>query len=316
MRGLWLEDKQMSCREDLPAPVPEPDSLLVRVKYAGICGTDIELTRGYYDFRGIPGHEFTGTVVEGPGHWLNKRIVASINIGCGDCQRCRAGMSNHCDSRTVVGIKNHPGAFAELVAVPVANAFVLPDSIDDRQAVLVEPLAAALEILEQVAVDTTTRVLVSGAGRLAQLVIQVLASRTRHLDVLVRTPARISALEPLNVGTLMNREPGAGHYDLVVECTGNPAGFDQALRAVRPRGTLVMKSTYSASLELDASQVVVNEITLLGSRCGPFGKAITWLEEGHIQLSHLTFREFSLEAFGAAFDLASDPSIYKVLLRP
>lgn len=316
MRGLWLEDKQMTCREDLPVPVPEPDSLLVSVRYAGICGTDMELTRGYYDFRGIPGHEFTGTVIEGPDRWLNKRVVASINIGCGDCQRCRAGMSNHCDNRAVVGIKNHPGAFAELVTVPVANAFVLPDSIDDRQAVLVEPLAAALEILEQVAVDTTTRVLVSGAGRLAQLVIQVFASRTRHLDVLVRTPARIAALEPLNVGILTDQQPGAGQYDLVVECTGNPVGFEKALRAVRPRGTLVMKSTYSAPLELDASQVVVNEITLLGSRCGPFDKAITWLEEGHIQLSHLTFREFSLEEFGAAFDLASDPSIYKVLLRP
>lgn len=316
MRALWLEDKQLACRKDVPAPTIGQDWLLVEVACAGICGTDMELIRGYYDFRGIPGHEFTGRVIEGPDIWLDKRIVASINIGCGECEICGAGLPNHCTQRRVIGIKDHAGAFAERVTVPVANAYVLPDHIEDHQAVLVEPLAAALEILEQVSVDGTTRVLVSGAGRLAQLVIQVLRAKTPYVEVLVRSSTRLPSLQPLDVSIVRPPELSSGHYDLVIDCTGNPDAFDPILRAVRPRGTVVMKSTCSEPFKLDTSRVVVNEISVIGSRCGPFDKAITWLDQERIQLSHLTFREFTLEEYEAAFDLARDPSVYKVLFRP
>ncbi|MEX2488577.1 MAG: alcohol dehydrogenase catalytic domain-containing protein [Pseudomonadales bacterium] len=313
MRALWLEDNQLTCRDDIPPPAPDQHMLKVKVTYAGICGTDMELIRGYYNFRGIPGHEFTGLVVQGPEQWLNKRIVASINIGCGDCGFCNAGIPNHCANRRVVGIKDHPGAFAEFVSVPIDNAFELPDDIDEQSAVLVEPLAAALEILEQVSVNSGTRVLVAGAGRLAQLVMQVLANSSDHVDVLVRTPSRYASIEPLQVTPV---EEPVGDYDLVVDCTGNPSMLDQVLKAVRPRGTVVMKSTYTGRLSLDASYIVVNELNLIGSRCGPFDKAITWLREGRIKLSHITFKQFALEDYEPALDAARDPSVYKVLFRP
>lgn len=313
MRALWFEDNQLTCRDDIPRPTHGQHMLQVKVTYAGICGTDMELMRGYYDFVGIPGHEFTGTVVQGPERWLNKRIVASINIGCGDCDFCNAGIANHCANRRVVGIKDYPGAFAEFVSVPVDNALELPDDIDDQSAALVEPLAAALEILEQVSVSSGTRVLVAGAGRLAQLVIQVLANRSECVDVLVRTPSRYASIEPLQVTPI--KEP-VGHYDIAVDCTGNPSMFDQVVKAVRPRGTVVMKSTYTDRLSFDASHIVVNELNLIGSRCGPFNKAINWLRDGRIKLSHLRFKQFTLEDHESALNAARDPSVYKVFFRP
>lgn len=315
MRALWLESGRLTLRDDLPEPEPAPGELTIRVRYAGICGTDMALLQGYSGMQGIPGHEFMGEVIGGPDDWLNARVVAAINIGCGACDSCAMGLPNHCARRKVLGIRDWPGAFAERVAVPAANVFRLPDEITDLQGVLVEPLAAALEILEQVSIGDDTRILVVGAGRLAQLVIQVLADRGPHIDVLVRNDRRRKTIAA-PIRCLREDEIAEGSYDLIVECSGSPGGFETALKSVRPRGTIVMKSTYAANLTVDMSRIVVNEINLIGSRCGPFEKAIEWLQDGKIRLSHLEFRVFGLSEFQAAFESAGDPGVYKVIIDP
>ncbi|MBD3647194.1 MAG: alcohol dehydrogenase catalytic domain-containing protein [Pseudomonadales bacterium] len=316
MRALWLEDDRLTLREDVPEPEPVPGEMLIRVCRAGICGTDIELLRGYSGLRGVPGHEFMGEVIVGPEPWPGTRVVAGINIPCGECELCLRGLPNHCARRQVLGIRDRNGAFAEVVAVPGANVYRVPDEITDRDAVLVEPLAAALEIVEQVSVDADDRVLVIGSGRLGQLVIQVLSRFSRRVDVLVRDERRKPAIEVLDVQILGEDQLGNGAYDVVVECSGNPSAFGTALEAVRPRGTLVLKSTYAADLTIDASRIVVNEVNLIGSRCGPFAESIEWLREGKLSLSHLRFEEFPMSDFESALECARRPDVYKVLLNP
>ena len=213
----------------------------------------------------------------------------------------------------MIGIRERAGAFAEQLAVPIANALPVPDELEDRQAVLVEPLAAALEILAQVDVDSASRVLVIGAGRLGQLVAQVLMTRTEKVDVLVRSRARAAALAPLNVSTIY--EPATG-YDLVVECSGNPTGLDTALATVRPRGTIVLKSTLAATPARSLNEIVINEVKLVGSRCGPFDQAIEFIRSGELRTAHLAFENYGLEDYEQAFERARDPGVYKVTLGP
>ena len=213
----------------------------------------------------------------------------------------------------MIGIRARAGAFAEQLTVPVANAFAVPDDLEDREAVLVEPLAAALEILTQVDVDGPSRVLVIGAGRLGQLVAQVLATRAGTVDVLVRNEVRAAAFAPLDVSVLREAAPG---YDLVVECSGNPAGMDAALASVRPRGTVVLKSTLAAPPATSLNEIVINEITLVGSRCGPFDEAIEFIRSGKLETAHLAFENYHLEDFERAFARARVPAVYKVNLGP
>jgi threonine dehydrogenase-like Zn-dependent dehydrogenase len=308
MKGLWLEDGQVSFREDLPMPRVENGELLVRTLCAGICGTDLELLRGYYDFSGIAGHEFVGEVV-GKGALAGQRIVADINIGCGQCTFCDRGLNNHCQNRKVIGIKNHGGAFAEFVAVPERNMFPVPMSLSNLEAVLVEPVAAALEVLEQVSSEDHSRVLVIGAGRLGILIATVLASAGLEVDIHVRNPTRLKYLKSSLINVIS--EISKCQYSLVVECSGQTSGFSSALEAVAPRGTIIMKSTYASSLNYDASYVVVNEISLIGSRCGPTDKAITWLQQN--SLRHLEISSYGFEEAELAFQLARNPSIYKIV---
>ena len=308
MKGLWLEEGQVSYREDLPMPQLEKGELLVRTLCTGICGTDLELQRGYYDFSGIAGHEFVGEVV-GNGALAGQRIVADINIGCGQCSFCDKGLNNHCQDRKVIGIKSHDGAFAEFVAVPERNMFSVPENLSNFEAVLVEPVAAALEILEQISVEDQTRVLVIGAGRLGVLIANVLASAGLEVEIQVRNPLRLKHLKSPLIN--VTEEIKKCHYSLVIECSGQATGFSSALEAVTPRGTIIMKSTYASSLEFDASFVVVNEISLIGSRCGPTAKAIRWLQEN--SLSHLEISTHGFEDAELAFQLARDPSIYKIV---
>ena len=287
MRALWLENQKLSLRTD----VPKPETPMVRVLFAGICNTDIELTRGYYPFRGIPGHEFVGEL-------NGKRVAGEINAVCHVCDACLNGRPTHCENRTVLGIKGRNGAFAEYLTLPVENLHVIPDAIETEEAVFIEPLAAALEIQDQIKISPDDRVLVVGHGKLGRLITRTLALTGCSLTVASR-------------GDVVPEK----RFDVVVECSGNPAGFDIARRAVRPRGTIVMKSTYAGDLTVNASSLVVDEITLIGSRCGPFDKAIDLLASRKVEVRSLIDAVYPLGDSLAAFDHAQRKGALKVLIR-
>lgn len=314
MKGVWLEERRLRLRDDLPLPDPPPGEALVRVLAAGICNTDLELVRGYYPYTGVLGHEFAGEVVS-DGGLAGQRVVGEINAVCGDCRACRAGRRSHCERRTVLGIVNRHGAFAEYLTLPVENLHVIPDGVATETAVFTEPLAAALEIQEQVAIGPGMGVLVVGDGKLGQLVAQTLALTGCDLGVAGRHDAKLELLRRRGIATVAPDSITAGAFDVAVECTGNPGGFGLAQRALRPRGTLVMKSTYADRLTLDASAVVVNELTLVGSRCGPFPKALALLAAGVVDVSPLVSARYSLERALEAFDHARRPGALKVLLE-
>jgi len=321
MRGLWLENQKLTWRDNLPQPTPAPGEVLVEVVRAGICNTDLELLRGYYPYCGVPGHEFVG-IVRSPDHpWAGKRVVGDINAACGQCDFCRQGVPSHCRDRTVLGIVQRSGAFAEYLTLPSVNLHRLPPDLDTDAATFIEPLAAALEILAQVHISPRHRVLVVGDGKLGQLVAQVLALTGCDLQVVGRHSTKLGHLERLGlkVAVVQPSEPEpyeSRSFDVAVDCTGHPSGFAQGLGALRPRGTLVLKSTYAGRLALDASAVVVDEITLVGSRCGPFAPAIALLSQGKIQVSHLIQHRYPLSQGLAAFAQAQQRGSLKVLLTP
>jgi 2-desacetyl-2-hydroxyethyl bacteriochlorophyllide A dehydrogenase len=314
MRGVWLEARRLRLRDDLPVPEPPAGEALVRVVAAGICNTDLELVRGYYPYTGVPGHEFAGEVVSAGG-LAGQRVVGEINVVCGECRACRAGRRSHCERRTVLGIVNRHGAFAEYLTLPVENLHVIPDEVSTEVAVFTEPLAAALEIQEQVTIDPSMRVLVVGDGKLGQLVAQTLALTGCELLVSGRHDVKRDLLRRRGIATVAPDAMPAGAFDVAVECTGNPEGFVVAQRALRPRGTLVMKSTYAGKLTLDASAVVVNELTLVGSRCGPFPKALALLAAGAVDVMPLVTTRYPLERALDAFDHAQRPGTLKILLE-
>lgn len=314
MKGVWLEGGQLRLRHGIPEPEPPPGEALVRVLAAGICNTDVELARGYYPFTGVPGHEFAGEVASG-GPLRGRRVVGEINAVCGDCQACRAGRRSHCERRTVMGIVKRHGAFAEYLTLPVENLHVVPDAVPTDAAVFTEPLAAALQIQEQVEIGPETSVLVVGDGKLGQLVAQTLAITGCRLHVVGRHGPKLERLARRGIGTITADAVPAGAFDVAVECTGNHLGFGLAQRALRPRGTLVMKSTYADRLTLDASAIVVNELTLVGSRCGPFPKALALLAAGTVEVLPLVAARYPLERALDAFDHAQRPGTLKVLFE-
>jgi threonine dehydrogenase-like Zn-dependent dehydrogenase len=313
--GLWLADRKLAFREDLPLPVPLPGEALVRVILAGICNTDLELVRGYYPFTGIPGHEFVGVVERGPDSLMGHRVVGEINASCEVCDTCRAGRRSHCPSRTVLGIVNRHGAFAEHLALPAENLYVVPEGVSDLEAVFTEPLAAALEIQEQVAIGPGDRVLALGDGKLGQLIAQTLALTGCDLLVAGRHLEKLKLLQARGIATAPPLVLRDGAFDVAVECTGSPEGFTRARRALRPRGTLVLKSTYAGRLEVDASSLVVDEITLVGSRCGPFDKALRLLGEKRVEVVPLVQERYPLSEAIAAFEYAGRPGMLKVLVE-
>lgn len=315
MRALWLENQTLRLRNDAPEP-DRADEVRVRVTLAGICNTDIELTRGYYPFAGIPGHEFTGVVDRGPSHLEGNRVVGEINAVCHQCQACRNGRPTHCERRTVLGIARRDGAFAEFLSLPAGNLHVVPDHISDEEAVFTEPLAAALEIQEQIDISASDRVLVAGDGKLGQLVARSLALTGCRVAVAGRHPRKLDLLAQHGISTLRPDEVEGRAFDIAVECTGSAGGFDLARRALRPRGTLVLKSTYAGSLTLNASPLVVDEITIVGSRCGPFGRALELLGRGSIDPRPLIDAEYPLARALEAFEHAQRPGTLKVLVRP
>lgn len=315
MKGIWLEHQHLQLRTDLAIPTPPEGEALVKVLRAGICNTDLELLRGYYPYAGILGHEFVGVVEEGPENLVNKRVVGEINASCGECSFCQRGEPTHCPNRTVLGIVNRNGAFADYLTLPIKNLHPVPDTVETHAATFTEPLAAALEIQEQVSITPEDRVLVVGDGKLGQLVAQSLALTGCNLLVIGRHRQKLENLEALGIAVGFADEIQEGTCDRTVECTGNPEGFAIALRALRPRGTLILKSTYAGQLTLDASALVVNEITLIGSRCGPFDKALDLLANHQIDINPLIQAEYPLSEGLEGFQLAQQKGVLKVLLN-
>lgn len=313
MRAIWLEGGQLRLRHSIAIPEPPAGEALVRVQSAGICNTDVELARGYYPYAGILGHEFVGVVERGPAELQGRRVVGEINAVCGSCAACQAGRRTHCERRTVLGIVNRNGAFADYLALPALNLHPVPDSVSNDDAVFAEPLAAALEIQEQVRITPDDRVLVVGDGKLGQLVAQTLALTGCRLRVVGRYGPKLALLAARGIEAIRGEAAQPGTFDVAVECTGNHLGFGTALKSLRARGTLVMKSTYADTLTFNASMVVVNELTLIGSRCGPFPKALDLLARQAIDVAPLIQARYPLERALDAFDHAQRPGTMKVL---
>ncbi|HBG46455.1 MAG TPA: alcohol dehydrogenase [Deltaproteobacteria bacterium] len=307
--GLRLE-------KGYPRPVPGPGEALVKVALAGVCSTDLEIAKGYMGFKGVPGHEFTGTIVECDDERLNgKRVAGEINLGCGRCEYCRHMLENHCPSRKVLGISGKDGAFAEYLTLPFKNIHPLPDSITDEEAVFTEPLAAAYEILEQVRVDENTRACVLGDGRLGLLVAEVMAATECSLVVIGRHEEKLQLLKAREIPARTSPEGLEKQFDLVIDCTGSEDGLTAALDLVRPTGTVILKTTLAKRGGADLNRVVIDEITLLGSRCGPFPPALAALEEKRVDVRPLISRVFSLDEGVEAIGHASGKGVLKVLIR-
>jgi threonine dehydrogenase-like Zn-dependent dehydrogenase len=317
-----------------PVPKLRPGWALVRVRLAGICNTDVEILRGYHTFRGTPGHEFVGEVAEvrasrrDRAHWIGRRVTGEINISCSAygykpvCSFCRRGLKTHCARRTVLGIMNHDGAFAEYLALPLENLHPIPDSISDEQAVFVEPLAAACEILDQVDVSKFRVAAVLGDGKLAQLIARVLLTALPRVVMYGKHRGKVSLARHAKIetkrvaGDASDLQRVKETFPLVVEATGSPTGLTLAQHTTEPRGTLVLKSTFHGAALVETWPIVVKEITVVGSRCGPFAKAIALLRSGKVDPSPLVTRTFPLAQAPAAIGFAQERNVSKVLLKP
>jgi threonine dehydrogenase-like Zn-dependent dehydrogenase len=334
MLAFTVKNKKLVARNKA-LPQLRPRWALVRVLLAGICNTDVEILRGYHAFRGVPGHEFVGEVAAVNGisakektKWLGKRVTGEINVSCSAysrrpvCAFCRRGLKTHCARRTVLGIVNHDGAFAEYLALPLENLHLIPNSITNEQAVFVEPLAAACEILEQINVKQFRQAAVLGDGKLAQLIARVLRAALPTVVMYGKHKEKLQQAAVAGIDTQIVRGDAADlkrvkdNFALVVEATGSPSGLALAQHMTEPRGTLVLKSTFHGAAQVETWPLVVKEITLVGSRCGPFAKAITLLHAGKVDARPLITRTFPLSEAPAAMHYAQQPGVMKVLLEP
>jgi threonine dehydrogenase-like Zn-dependent dehydrogenase len=319
MQAVWLDqqaDPSVRVRHDLVAPTPGPDEALVRVRLAGVCSTDLALIDGYYPFTGVLGHEFVGeiTAAAAAPERVGERVVGSINLSCGHCDQCLACRPSHCVNRRVLGIKDHHGAFAEYLCLPLANLHAVPDSVPDEAAVFAEPLAAALEVPEMVRISPSDRVLVVGAGRLGQLIARVAALSGAAIGVVARHAHQRRRLAHAGIASLSEDRVETAGYDLVIEASGAPGGFALARRAVRPRGTLCLKSTYRGEVPVALSSLVVDEIRLVGSRCGPFPAAVRSLAQQQIDPTPLIDVREPLSEGARALQRAGEPGVLKVVI--
>lgn len=334
MRAIVL-NKNLKYDDAYPEPTPAPGECLVRVVQAGICSTDLQLVRGYMNFSGVLGHEMVGIVEDGAPRWRGKRVACEINCACGDCDMCSAGLSTHCRRRTVLGIAGRDGCFADRVCIPERNLHEVPDAISDEEAVFIEPLAAAWQVIKQVAIEKRTRAAVVGSGKLGLLVAQVINTLGCRVTVVGRNPQTLSLAEKRHIQAIHVEDlvPEQDH-DLVVECTGSGDGMTIALGMVRPRGTIVLKSTYAVLDKrqpihgpneaeppspvkdcLDLAPAVIHEVQIIGSRCGPFPQAIESLQRRQIEVSSMISRSMRIDRGVEAFEAAADPRNVKVLLK-
>lgn len=321
MRALVLNqaitDKaagQIALRDDYPTPVPAGGESLVRVRIAGICGTDLEMTRGCMGFSGVPGHEFVGEVVSTANPALaGRRVVGEINAACGDCEFCRIDLGRHCSRRTVLGILGRDGVFAEYLCLPDRNLLPVPDAVVDEVAVFTEPLAAAFEIFEQTTIEPGQRVAILGDGRLGVMV--ALAMKSRGLSPILggHHEDKLRRIADFGIATKQESELQPS-FDVVVDCTGSAGGLARAIVLVRPRGKLILKTTVAGSAGINLAPLVINEIEVIGSRCGRFQPALDALAAGRIDPQPLISGIFPLKDALAALARAAEPSTFKILL--
>ena len=313
MRAL-IFDGSLRLDADVPLPQLQGDQALLKIRKAGICNTDLELIRGYKNFSGILGHEFVAEVVQGPEHLIGKRVVGEINVPCGRCDFCQRGIPSQCRSRSAVGISNHPGAFAEYLALTTQNLHVVPDHITDDEAVFLEPLAAALNILEMVQISPRDHVLVLGVGKLGMLVAQVLRLTGAQITGVVRREKQAELLTSWGIAAAYFEDLPQQQAQIVVDCTGQAEGFANALQLVEPRGTIVLKSTYEELPHADLSRIAVHELRIVGSRCGHFPAALRLLSTGAIDIASLIDVRYPLNEAPAALECAAQKGVLKVLL--
>ena len=314
MISVRLEDGRVEM-QDVPRPQRPPGFALIRMLCAGICNTDLELQRGYYGFAGVPGHEFVGEVVEADtAELIGRRVVGEINLHCGACEWCRMDLGRHCPHRAVLGIVKHPGAFQEFFTLPEGNLHVLPDRVPTEVAVFTEPLAAACEILEQIRIPCSSQVAVLGDGKLGLLIAQVLQAFGYVVHQFGRHAEKLRISQQAGVHTEFAAHLPAAAYNWVVDATGSPEGLRQAVQMVRPRGTVILKSTQHGMVGVDTAPVIVNEITLVGSRCGRFEPALDLLSRGLINVQDMISGCEKLSDAPRAFEQAARKGTMKVLL--
>ncbi|HEX5431110.1 MAG TPA: alcohol dehydrogenase catalytic domain-containing protein [Bryobacteraceae bacterium] len=320
MLSVHLESGRLEVRRQ-SLPKISQGFARIRLLAGGICSTDLELQRGYYGFSGTPGHEFVGEVVETAGvegeHWIGKRVAGEINLACGRCEWCARGLGRHCPRRTVLGIVKHPGAFREFLTLPVRNLHRVPDSLSMKEAVFIEPVAAACEILDQIKIAGGARIAVLGDGKLGLLVAQVLQARGARVHLLGRHREKMRLVEAAGITTeLLPKKLPPAAWPIVVDATGSAEGLRTAIAICEPRGTVVMKSTIHGLVPVDTAPAIVNEITLVGSRCGQFEPAIRLLASGKVRVDRLISDEFPLQRAPEAFARAAIKGVLKVLLNP
>jgi len=305
--------------EDQPKPVASGRECLVRVLKAGICNTDLEITKGYFGFTGVLGHEFVGIVEAAPtASLVGQRVVGEINAACQACEYCRKGLQRHCPERSVLGILRRDGAFREFLTLPEENLHAVPDGISDEEAVFTEPIAAACEILDQVSIGPEHHVAVMGDGKLGLLIAMVLSHTGFRLTLIGKHAAKMDVVKDYRLQRI-SMEGGRGlprSFDVVVEATGSPQGWELALRLVKPRGTVVLKSTFHGQIAFNPAPLVVDEITVVGSRCGRFEAALALLRKGAIDPARLVQHTLPLHQGLKAFELAQQPGVLKVVLEP
>jgi len=314
MKAL-IYDGSLRFLSEYPEPRRRKGESLIRVKLAGICNTDLEIARGYMGYTGVLGHEFVGYVEESDTEELQgKRVVGEINLACGKCKSCDSGLSMHCPNRTVLGIMDHPGAMAELCTLPDSNLHVVPEDLPDEAAVFCEPLAAAFEILTQVSIESGQDAIVLGDGKLGLLVAQVLKNAGAKVLLTGHSTERLALARSWNITTSISGDITKELVDVVVDCTGSADGLETAMRLIKPRGTIVMKTTVSDKYSVNLAPLVINEVTLVGSRCGPFKPALEALADGTVSVTDMITRIFPMEQALEAFEFASRPEALKVII--
>ena len=310
-------DNGLRLDNNYPMPEPKKGEALIKVNTIGICNTDYEITLGYMGYKGILGHEFTGVVEKAENKDLiGKRVVGEINCGCGECEWCAQGLERHCFNRTTLGIWKSEGCFAEYVSLPEKNLLVIPDNVSDEEAVFTEPLAAALEILEQVHIPPYKKVIVLGDGKLGLIIALALSAAGLDITLVGKHEEKLKIAAEQGVKTkLLSELKIEKAYDFVVEATGSISGFETSVALTKPRGTLILKSTIAASKEFNLAPIVVDEITIVGSRCGQFAPALRMLEQKRIDVKPLISDIFDIDASIAAFERNKEKSSVKVLVK-
>ena len=321
MLGI-IFNKKLILRADIPVPIPQKEEALIKILLSGICNTDLEIIKGYMGFKGILGHEFVGVVEKcREKGWIGKRVTGEINIVCGKCIYCKTGLKTHCPQRKVLGILNKDGVFADYLTLPVKNLHVIPANIFDEEAVFVEPLAACYEVLEQVKINKSDVTIVLGDGKLGLLMAQVIRNTGCNLHLIGKHQEKLSVAKRLGIKTISIKETlklekfKFNKADILIDCTGSPGGLDLAMKLAKPKGKIILKSTFASKSYLNLSPVVINEFSIIGSRCGPFKKAIDALENREIKISPLIYKIFPLNEGLKALKASGEKKALKVLIK-